>query len=274
MLKSLRRNPIGLTGLIIVALVVLVALVAPLISPYTPTVQIGRRLQLPSARFLLGTDEFGRDILSRIIYGTRISLYVGAISVGLALLIGGTIGLVSGYFGGLLDNLLMRLVDIVFSIPSLILAIAIAGLLGPNLRNAMIAIGIVYAPTYARLVRAAVLAIKNLPYIEAATLIGGSTWHTITRHLIPNISPPLIVQTSLLLSTAILAEASLSFLGLGTQPPDPSWGTMLGSGRKFMELSPWVAVAPGIAIVITVLGFNFLGDGLRDVLDPRLRGGT
>jgi peptide/nickel transport system permease protein len=274
MLKSLRRNPIGLMGLIIVALVVLVALVAPLISPYTPTVQIGRRLQLPSARFLLGTDEFGRDILSRIIYGTRISLYVGAISVGLALLIGGTIGLVSGFFGGLLDNLLMRLVDIVFSIPSLILAIAIAGLLGPNLRNAMIAIGIVYAPTYARLVRAAVLAIKNLPYIEAATLIGGSTWHTITRHLLPNITPPLIVQTSLLLSTAILAEASLSFLGLGTQPPDPSWGTMLGSGRKFMELSPWVAVAPGIAIVITVLGFNFLGDGLRDVLDPRLRGGT
>jgi peptide/nickel transport system permease protein len=274
MLKTLRRNPIGLMGLIIVMLVVVIALVAPLISPYSPTVQIGRRLLLPNNRFFFGTDEFGRDILSRIIYGTRISLYVGAISVGLALLSGGMIGLVSGFFGGLLDNLLMRLVDIVFSIPSLILAIAIAGLLGPNLRNAMIAIGIVYAPTYARLVRAAVLAIKNLPYIEAATLIGGTTWHTISRHLIPNITPPLIVQTSLLLSTAILAEASLSFLGLGTQPPDPSWGTMLGSGRKFMELSPWVAVAPGIAIVITVLGFNFLGDGLRDALDPRLRGST
>ena len=274
MLKTLRHNPIGLMGLIIVLLVVIIALIAPLISPYSPTVQIGRRLLLPNNHFFFGTDEFGRDILSRIIYGTRISLYVGAISVGLALLTGGLIGLVSGYFGGLLDNLLMRLVDIVFSIPSLILAIAIAGLLGPNLRNAMIAIGIVYAPTYARLVRAAVLSIKNLPYIEAATLIGGTTWHTITRHLIPNITPPLIVQTSLLLSTAILAEASLSFLGLGTQPPDPSWGTMLGSGRKFMELSPWVAVAPGIAIVITVLGFNFLGDGLRDALDPRLRGST
>jgi peptide/nickel transport system permease protein len=272
MLKILRHNPIGLMGAIIVMLVVIIAIVAPLISPYSPTVQIGRRLLLPNTRFFLGTDEFGRDILSRIIYGTRISLYVGAISVGLALLIGGMIGLVSGFFGGALDNLLMRLVDIVFSIPSLILAIAIAGLLGPSLRNAMIAIGIVYAPTYARLVRAAVLAIKNLPYIEAATLIGGTTWHTITRHLIPNITPLLIVQTSLLLSTAILAEASLSFLGLGTQPPDPSWGTMLGSGRKFMELSPWVAVAPGIAIVITVLGFNFLGDGLRDALDPRLRG--
>jgi peptide/nickel transport system permease protein len=274
MLKILRRNPIGLMGAIIVMLVVIIAIVAPLISPYSPTVQIGRRLLLPNSRFFFGTDEFGRDILSRIIYGTRISLYVGAISVGLALLIGGMIGLVSGFFGGALDNLLMRLVDIVFSIPSLILAIAIAGLLGPSLRNAMIAIGIVYAPTYARLVRAAVLAIKNLPYIEAATLIGGTTWHTITRHLIPNITPLLIVQTSLLLSTAILAEASLSFLGLGTQPPDPSWGTMLGSGRKFMELSPWVAVAPGIAIVITVLGFNFLGDGLRDALDPRLRGST
>jgi peptide/nickel transport system permease protein len=274
MLKILRRNPIGLMGAIIVLLVLIVAVIAPLISPYSPTVQIGRRLLLPNTRFFLGTDEFGRDILSRIIYGTRISLYVGAISVGLALLIGGMIGLVSGFFGGALDNLLMRLVDIVFSIPSLILAIAIAGLLGPSLRNAMIAIGIVYAPTYARLVRAAVLAIKNLPYIEAATLIGGTTLHTITRHLIPNITPLLIVQTSLLLSTAILAEASLSFLGLGTQPPDPSWGTMLGSGRKFMELSPWVAVAPGIAIVITVLGFNFLGDGLRDALDPRLRGST
>ena len=274
MLKTLRRNPIGLMGLIIVLLVVVVALIAPLISPYSPTTQLGRRLLLPNNRFFFGTDEFGRDILSRIIYGTRISLYVGAISVGLALLIGGLIGLVSGYFGGLLDNVLMRLVDIVFAIPSLILAIAIAGLLGPSLRNAMIAIGIVYAPTYARLVRAAVLSIKNLPYIEAATLIGGTTWHTITRHLIPNIMPPLIVQTSLLLSTAILSEASLSFLGLGTQPPDPSWGTMLGSGRKFMELSPWVAIAPGIAIVITVLGFNFLGDGLRDALDPRLRGST
>jgi peptide/nickel transport system permease protein len=272
--RTLRGNPIGLTGLVIVLLVVIVALVAPVVSPYAPTSQLGRRLQLPSNQFLLGTDEFGRDILSRIIYGTRISLYVGAISVGMALLIGGLIGLVSGYFGGLLDNLLMRLVDIVFSIPSLILAIAIAGLLGPSLRNAMIAIGIVYAPTYARLVRAAVLTVKNLPYIEAATVIGSTAWNTIARHLLPNIAPPMIVQTSLLLSTAILSEAALSFLGLGTQPPDPSWGTMLGSGRKFMELSPWVAIAPGIAIVITVLGFNFLGDGLRDALDPRLRGST
>ncbi len=273
-LRTLRHNPIGLMGLIIVLVVMIIALIAPLISPYTPTAQLGRRLQLPSDRFFLGTDEFGRDILSRIIYGARISLYVGAISVGMALLIGGLIGLVSGFFGGLLDNLLMRLIDIVFSIPSLILAIVIAGLLGPNLRNAMIAIGIVYAPTYARLVRATVLTVKNLPYIEAATVIGSTTWNTITRHLLPNITPPMIVQTSLLLSTAILAEAALSFLGLGTQPPDPSWGTMLGSGRKFMELAPWVAVAPGIAIVITVLGFNFLGDGLRDALDPRLRGST
>jgi peptide/nickel transport system permease protein len=272
--RTLRGNPIGLMGLIIVLVVVVIALIAPLVSPYAPTSQLGRRLQLPNNRFLLGTDEFGRDILSRIIYGTRISLYVGAISVGMALLIGGLIGLVSGYYGGLLDNLLMRLIDIVFSIPSLILAIAIAGLLGPSLRNAMVAIGIVYAPTYARLVRAAVLTVKNLPYIEAATVIGSTTWNTIARHLLPNITPPMIVQTSLLLSTAILSEAALSFLGLGTQPPDPSWGTMLGSGRKFMELSPWVAVAPGIAIVITVLGFNFLGDGLRDALDPRLRGST
>jgi peptide/nickel transport system permease protein len=250
---------------------VIVALIAPLVSPYAPTSQLGRRLQLPSSRFLLGTDEFGRDILSRIIYGTRISLYVGAISVGMALLSGGLIGLLSGFYGGLLDNLLMRLVDIVFSIPSLILAIAIAGLLGPNLRNAMIAIGIVYAPTYARLIRAAVLTVKNLPYIEAATVTGSTTWNTITRHLLPNIMPPMIVQTSLLLSTAILAEAALSFLGLGTQPPDPSWGTMVNTGQRLIELSPWPVVFPGLAIIQAVLGFKLLGDGLRDVFDPRMR---
>lgn len=258
----------------IIALVVLAALLAPVISPYSPTAQVSRRLLEPGAQYLLGTDEFGRDIFSRVIHGSRISLYVGAVSVSLALAFGGALGLIAGYVGGRVDTLLMRLVDMLFAIPSLVLAIVIAGLLGPSLTNAMIAIGIVYAPIYARLVRGEMLAVRNYAYIEAARAVGVRPVGLIVRHFLPNIAAPLIVQTSLLLSTAILAEAALSFLGLGAQPPDPSWGAMLGSGRRFMELTPWVAIAPGIAIVITVLGFNLLGDGLRDALDPRLRGST
>lgn len=270
--RSLRRNPLGLTGIVIIALVALVALFAPLLADFGPTEQISKRLLEPGGMHVLGTDEFGRDILSRIIYGSRISLYVGMVSVSLALVLGGTVGLAAGFVGGNVDNLVMRLVDILFAIPSLVLAIVIAGLLGPTLTNAMIAIGIVYAPIYARLVRGEVLTVRNLLYVEAAHATGVSPLGLIFRHILPNITAPLIVQTSLLLSTAILAEAALSFLGLGTQPPDPSWGTMLGSGRKYMELTPWVAIAPGVAIVITVFGFNLLGDGLRDALDPRLRG--
>lgn len=274
LIAAFRRNTPGLVGLAIIALVVLAALLAPVISPYSPTAQVSRRLLEPSAQYLLGTDEFGRDIFSRVIYGSRISLYVGAVSVSLALAFGGALGLISGYLGGRVDTLLMRLVDMLFAIPSLVLAIVIAGLLGPSLTNAMIAIGIVYAPIYARLVRGEMLAVRNYAYIEAARAVGVRPVGMIIRHFLPNIAAPLIVQTSLLLSTAILAEAALSFLGLGAQPPTPSWGAMLGSGRRFMELTPWVAIAPGIAIVITVLGFNLLGDGLRDALDPRLRGST
>jgi peptide/nickel transport system permease protein len=271
-LRSLRQNPLGIAGLIIIAIVALVAIFAPLLSPYGPTDQVARRLEEPGPAYILGTDEFGRDIFSRVIYGSRISLYVGFISVGLAMLAGGSIGMLAGYFGGRTDTLLMRLVDILFAIPSLVLAIVIAGLLGPSLTNAMIAIGIVYAPIYARLVRGEVLAVRNHLYIESARATGVGDLGLIARHILPNITAPLIIQTTLMLSTAILSEAALSFLGLGTQPPDPSWGTMLGSGRRYMELTPWVAIAPGIAIVITVLGFNLLGDGLRDALDPRLRG--
>jgi peptide/nickel transport system permease protein len=271
-LRSLRRNPLGIAGLIIIILVVLLAIFAPILSPHGPTEQVARRLLEPSNDYILGTDEFGRDIFSRVIFGSRISLYVGLISVSLALVSGGVLGLIAGYAGGRIDNLLMRFVDILFAIPSLVLAIVIAGLLGPSLTNAMIAIGIVYAPIYARLVRGEVLTVRNQLYIESARASGVSNLGMVVRHILPNITATLIVQTTLLLSTAILAEAALSFLGLGTQPPDPSWGTMLGSGRRFMELTPWVAIAPGIAIVITVLGFNLLGDGLRDALDPRLRG--
>jgi peptide/nickel transport system permease protein len=270
--RSLRRNPLGMTGIVIIVLVALVAVFAAQLADFGPTEQISKRLLEPGGPHVLGTDEFGRDILSRIIYGTRISLYVGLVSVSLALALGGSVGLMAGFLGGIVDDLVMRLVDILFAIPSLVLAIVIAGMLGPTLTNAMIAIGIVYAPIYARLVRGEVLAVRNLLYVESAHATGVGPFGIVFRHILPNITAPLIVQTSLLLSTAILAEASLSFLGLGTQPPDPSWGTMLGSGRKFMELTPWVAIAPGIAIVITVLGFNLLGDGLRDALDPRLRG--
>jgi len=273
-IAALSRNTPGLVGLVIIALVVLTAILAPIISPYSPTAQVSRRLLEPGAQYLLGTDEFGRDILSRVIYGSRISLYVGAVSVGLALVSGGIMGLIAGYVGGRVDTLLMRLIDMLFAIPSLVLAIVIAGLLGPSLTNAMIAIGIVYAPIYTRLVRGEMLVVRNYAYIEAARAVGVDHVGLILRHFLPNIAAPLIIQTSLLLSTAILAEAALSFLGLGAQPPDPSWGAMLGSGRRFMELTPWVAIAPGIAIVITVLGFNLLGDGLRDALDPRLRGNT
>jgi peptide/nickel transport system permease protein len=271
-LRSLRRNPLGIAGLIIITLVALLAIFAPILSPHGPAEQVARRLLEPSSDYLLGTDEFGRDIFSRVIYGSRISLYVGLISVSLALVGGGVLGLIAGYAGGRIDNLLMRFVDILFAIPSLVLAIVIAGLLGPSLTNAMIAIGIVYAPIYARLVRGEVLTVRNQLYIESARASGVTDLGMVVRHILPNITATLIVQTTLLLSTAILAEAALSFLGLGTQPPDPSWGTMLGSGRRYMELTPWVAIAPGIAIVITVLGFNLLGDGLRDALDPRLRG--
>jgi peptide/nickel transport system permease protein len=256
----------------IILFVVLVAVFAGAIAPDDPTAQIARRLQPPSAEHLLGTDEFGRDQFSRLVYGSRISLYVGILSVALALATGATLGIVAGYYGGTVDNLVMRVIDSVFAFPSLLLAIAITGILGPSLTNAMLAIGIVSAPTYARLGRGAVLSATANEFVTAARALGASDRRIILRHVLPNVLAPLIVQTSLSFSTAILAEASLSFLGLGTQPPDPSWGTMLGAGRRYMEGAPWVAVFPGVAITVTVLGFNLLGDGLRDALDPRLRG--
>ena len=265
------KNPLGMVGAMLILLLLFAAALADLIAPHDPVSQLARRLTAPNDLYVLGTDEFGRDVLSRIIHGSRISLYVGVVSVGIALGIGGTLGLIAGYFGGWIDNLIMRLMDVMFSIPSLVLAIAITGILGPSLRNAMIAIGIVYTPTFARVARGPVLSIVQLEYIQAARTIGARDWRIIAQHVLPNVTAPIIVQTTLSLSTAILAEAVLSFLGLGTQPPEPSWGTMLGTGRKFMETAPWVAVFPGVAIMLAVLGFNLLGDGLRDALDPRLK---
>jgi peptide/nickel transport system permease protein len=265
------KNPLGVVGVVLIVALILVALLSDLLAPFDPASQLARRLTAPAAPYLLGTDEFGRDVFSRIIYGSRISLYVGVVSVGIALGIGGTLGLIAGYFGGWIDNLIMRLMDVMFAIPSLVLAIAITGILGPSLQNAMIAIGIVYTPSFARVARGPVLSVVQHEYVQAARTIGAQDWRIIVRHVLPNVTAPIIVQTTLSLSTAILSEAVLSFLGLGTQPPEPSWGTMLGTGRKFMETAPWVAVFPGLAIMLAVLGFNLLGDGLRDALDPRLK---
>jgi peptide/nickel transport system permease protein len=248
------------------------AVLAPLISPYDPVAQnFDSTLQGPSGQFLLGTDMFGRDQLSRIIYGARISFMVGLISVGIALLAGGLLGLIAAYARGWLDNLIMRVMDVLLAFPFLLLTIAIMASFGTNLVNAMIAIGIVYTPSFARITRAATLGVMEQGFIEASRALGSSPTRMMLRHVLPNITGPLIVQTTLSLAFAILAEAALSFLGLGTQPPTPSWGLMLNEGRSFFNTAPWLAIFPGVAITLAVLGFNLLGDGLRDALDPRLR---
>ena len=268
---QIRRHPIGFFGLIIVVLVLLMAIFAPIIAPYEPSAQAAKRLLSPSAEHLMGTDELGRDVFSRVVFGARTSLYVGLLSVSIALVLGVTLGVLAGFIGGNFDNVVMRFVDIIFAFPTLVLAIVIAGLLGPSLTNAMIAIAIVFSPNFARVARGSVLTVKNEMYLEAAQVIGGKQGHVIIRHILPNIMAPLVILATLSLSLAILAEAGLSFLGLGTQPPDSAWGLMLSQGRRFMEISPGLAIFPGLAIMITVLAFNFLGDGLRDALDPRLR---
>ncbi len=265
------RNPIGIVGAIIVMSTILVAIFAPLIAPYAPDSQEAKRLLPPSWDNLMGTDELGRDTFSRIVYGSQVSLQVGIIAVVIALVVGGTLGIVAGFFGGRLDAILMRLVDVMFAFPGLVLAIVISGLLGASRRNAMIAIGVIYAPAFARVVRGAVLSVMNEAYLEAGRVVGVGNWQLIRLHVLPNIMAPLIVMTTVYLSSAILSEAALSFLGLGAQPPQPSWGGMLNAARTFMEISPWMAIFPGLAIMLVVLGFNFLGDGLRDVLDPRLQ---
>ena len=270
-LLQLRKNPVSDLGAAIILLVILVAIFAPFVAPYDPIEQPFDRLKAPNAKNLMGTDEFGRDVLSRIIFGARISLYVGLVSVGIALTGGLILGLVSGYFGGLVDNIIMRAMDVIFAFPFIVLAITIVGVLGPSLVNAMIAVGIVYIPRFARIVRAPILSVMQEDYITACRSVGVPDGRTMVRHVLPNVMSPLIVQTTLAVSTAILNEAALSFLGLGAQPPIPSWGSMLQTGRVYMIRAPWAAVFPGLAIIVTVLGFNLLGDGLRDILDPRLR---
>jgi len=272
--RRFMRNWIGLSGAIIVLLCIAVALLASLLAPYgAEETHPNWKLWAPNEYFVFGTDEFGRDILSRIIFGARISLEVGLISVSLALVLGASAGLLAGFFGGWLDGLTMRSMDVLFAFPAILLAIGIMAVLGTGIANAMLAIGIVYAPSFARLARASVLSLKEMEFVQAARVLGLGELAILVRHVVPNVLGPMIVQTSFSLSTAILTEASLSFLGLGTPPSIPSWGSMLSSSRRYVELDPWPAIFPGLAIMLLVLGFNLFGDGLRDVLDPRLRAG-
>lgn len=264
------RNRGAVAGGLIVAFFVALAVLAPLIAPYDPlkTSFLAVR-KAPSALYWLGTDELGRDLLSRLLYGARASLMAGVVSVGIAVVLGVPLGLVAGYFGGLVDGAISRLTEAMLAIPFLILAIALAAFLGPSLTNAMIAIGLSAMPIFARLTRGQVLTVKAEDYVEGARAIGLPHVWIILRYILPNALPPILVQATLTIASAIIAEASLSFLGLGQQPPNPSWGSMLNTAKNFMTQAPWMSLWPGAAIFLVVLGFNLFGDGLRDALDPR-----
>jgi peptide/nickel transport system permease protein len=267
----LRRHRLAIVGLGFLVLLVLCAIAADVVSPYRPLEQaMTQRLRPPSAAHLLGTDDFGRDILTRILFGSRISLEVGFVAVGIAGSIGILLGLLAGYFGRWVDNVLMRCMDVLLAFPAILLAVTIMALLGPSTTNVMIAIGIAYIPIFARVVRGTVLTVKPNEYIEAARAAGASELRMLVQHIVPGTTGPIIVQVSLALAYAILAEAALSFLGLGTQPPTPTWGSMLSFGRDFVREAPWFTFFPGFAIFLTVLSLNLVGDGLSDALDPRL----
>jgi peptide/nickel transport system permease protein len=269
-LHRLARRRAALVGLAVVVFFVAVALAAPLVAPADPLATDWRAVRKPpSALHLFGTDELGRDVLARLIWGARASLMAGLVSVSIAVTVAVPLGLVSGYLGGAVDALLMRVVDAMLAIPFLVLAIALAAFLGPSLTNAMIAIGVVQTPIFIRLTRAQTLAVKHEDYIEAARAVGNSHRRILLRHILPNILAPILVQSTLAIAAAIIAEASLSFLGLGQQPPAPSWGSMLNTASHFLSQAPWMALWPGLAIFSLVLSFNLLGDGLRDALDPR-----
>lgn len=276
MIKALRKlgsNPQAALGGVVVLSVMIVALFAPLIAPFDPSEQIrGARLLPPSIDHWFGTDAFGRDMLSRIIYGARVSLRIGVISASVALVFGTTMGLLGGYFGGRVDRVISFLIDALMSFPSLILALAIVAVLGPSLENTMIAIGIRGIPTFARLVRGSTYTLRNVPYVEAAEALASSDGRIIMRHILPNALPVIIVQLTLYLPAAILMAASLGFIGLGAQPPTAEWGAMLADARSYLRRAPWIVNFTGLAIVVTVLGFNLLGNALRDHLDPRLQG--
>ena len=277
-MSQLWRNKTAVAGLLIVTVFIVAAIFAPVLSPHDPVdASLYDQLKPPvwapggTSRNILGTDDLGRDILSRIIYGARVSLLVAVVSVGLAFFCGTLIGAISGYYKGTLDNVIMRFMDILLSFPYILLAIVVVAYLGPSLRNAMIAIGITYVPRFARIVRGSVLEEGEKDYVLAVKAIGAKDWRIIFVNILPNCLGPLIVQTTLSFASAILDAAALSFLGLGAQPPTPEWGAMIASSRSLILRASWVMTFPGIAILLAVLGFNLLGDGLRDALDPRMR---
>lgn len=270
--RRLKKRRTAMVALVLLVILAALAIFAPLIATHDPTQQSWRAVrQAPSLTHWFGSDEVGRDIFSRVVYGTRASLSAGVISVAIAILAGVPLGLLAGYVGGWTDSLISRVTDAMLACPFLILAIALAAFLGPSLQNAMIAIGITATPVFVRLTRGQVLSIKVEDYVEAARAVGNTKVRIAWKHILPNVMPQLLVQGTLTIATAIIAEASLSFLGLGQQPPAPSWGSMLNVAQRFLSNAPWMAVFPGLAIFVTVLSFNLLGDGLRDALDPKAK---
>jgi peptide/nickel transport system permease protein len=271
-LRRLTRQRGAVVGLVILAALALMALAAPWLSSRDPIKTAPREaLQAPGARFLLGSDQFGRDVASRALHGARLSLTVGLISVSIAVGLGTPVGLLSGYYGGRVDEFVMRVVDVLLAFPGILLALAIVSVLSPGLNNVMIAVGLSAVPNYARLVRASVLSAREQLYVEAARALGSRDLSIVARYILPNVVAPLIVTGTLGLGTAILSAAALSFLGLGSQPPQPEWGRMLSEGRDYLREAWWISAVPGLGIMLTVLAMNLLGDGLRDVLDPRLK---
>jgi peptide/nickel transport system permease protein len=271
-LIRLRRNPLFAAGTVIIVTFVLVGILAPYIAPYPPiSVDSLSMFQSPSRTHLFGTDRFGRDILSRVMFGVRVSLGIAGLSIGVAAAAGALLGLLAGYFERSMDQWLGRLMDIFFAFPSVLLALGISAVLGAGVTTVVIAIAVVYTPLFFRVMRASVLAEKQLTYVEAAASIGAGSWKIMIRHILPNTLSPMIVQIAVSLSYAILIESALSYLGVGVQPPTPSWGTILNEGKEFLPISPWISLFPGLFIMLSVLGLNFVSDGLRDYLDPRLR---
>jgi peptide/nickel transport system permease protein len=271
-LRRVTHSVVVLAGAVGVVLIVLVAVFAGALAPQPPDEQNFDLIEArPGPQALFGTDRFGRDVLSRVIYGTRISLYVAITSIAVAMALGGVLGMTAGYLGGAWDNLINRVLDIFFSIPGLLLSVGVAAMRGPGVNSAVIAIAVVYVPLFARVMRGPVLAEREKEYVEAVRALGAARWAVALKHVLPNVVSPFVVQGTVALSQAILIEASLSYLGLSAQPPTPSWGNMLNEGRTYLETAPWISVFPGIAIMVTVLAFNLLGDGLRDVLDPGAR---
>ncbi|MGB4136069.1 MAG: ABC transporter permease [Microbacterium sp.] len=269
--RTLVRDKVGLFGGILVAIIVLAAVFAPLVAPYDPTAMSSARLSPPTAIFPLGSDEAGRDLLSRAIFGARTSLLVGITVIAAASLIGVALGLLAGYYRGILDNVTMRVMDVLFAFPTILLALAVVAALGTALHNLILALVIVFIPTFARIARASAITLSQDPFVESARAIGARDSYILVRYILPNALAPIAVQVTISLAYAILVEASLGYLGLGVQPPAASWGSMLATGKAFVEISIWPSLVPGMCIFLTVLGFNLLGDALRDSLDPRLR---